>query len=160
MLSIQKSASDRTGLGYDFHSSNIASTSTAVFVPPSNNVDIKNNEIKTELASENLDNGKSILGANLSLRRKMLKTLELKMLTLKSLNRRSSISVIIVELLVILNQIAISVSHSTEQWHDSIWKPESALILLCSSWRSFQSSHVPFEIEQFQLFPFTTSSKV
>ena len=160
MLSIQKSASDRTGLGYDFHSSNIASTSTTVFVPPSNNVDIKNNEIKTELASENLDNGKSILGANLSLRRKMLKTLELKMLTLKSLNRRSSISVIIVELLVILNQIAISVSHSTKQWHDSIWKPESALILPCSFWRSFQSSHVPFEIEQFQLFPFTTSSKV
>ena len=108
MLSIQKSASDRTGLGYDFHSSNIASTNATVFVPPSNNVDIENNEIKTELSSENLDNGKSILGANLSLRRKMLKTLELKRLTLKSLNRRSSIFVIIVELLVILNQIAIS----------------------------------------------------
>ena len=63
MLSIQKSASDRTGLGYDFSSSNIVSTSATVFVPPSNNVEIENNEIKTELASENLDNGKSILGA-------------------------------------------------------------------------------------------------
>ena len=44
MLSIQKSASDRTVLGYDFSSSNIASTSAIIFVPPSNNVEIKNNE--------------------------------------------------------------------------------------------------------------------
>ena len=106
MLSIQKSASDRTGLGYGLSSSNTASTSTTIFVPPTNNV--KNNEIKTELASENIDKGKSILGAPLSLRRKMLKTLGLKRLTLKSQNRRSSISVIIVELLVIPDQIAIS----------------------------------------------------
>ena len=40
MLSLQKSASDRTGLGYGLSSSNIASTSTTVFVPPSNNVEI------------------------------------------------------------------------------------------------------------------------
>ena len=44
MLSIQKSASDRTVLGYDFYSFNIASTSATVFVPPSNNVEIENNE--------------------------------------------------------------------------------------------------------------------
>ena len=43
MLSIQKFASDRAGLGYDFFSSNIASTSTTVFFPPSNNVEIENN---------------------------------------------------------------------------------------------------------------------
>ena len=63
MLSIQKSASDRTGLGYRLSSSNIASSSTTVFVPPANNVKIENNEVKTELASENIDKGKSILGA-------------------------------------------------------------------------------------------------
>ena len=63
MLNNQKSASDRTGLGYGLSSSNIASTSTTIFVPPANNVKIENNEIKTELASENLDKGKSILGA-------------------------------------------------------------------------------------------------
>ena len=40
MLNSQKSASDRTGLGYGFSYSNIASTSTTVFVPPSNNVEI------------------------------------------------------------------------------------------------------------------------
>ena len=34
MLSIQKSASDHIGLGYDFSASNIASTSATVFVPP------------------------------------------------------------------------------------------------------------------------------
>ena len=63
MLSLQKSASDRTGLGYDFSSSNTTSTSTTVFIPPSNNVEIENNNVKTNLASENLDKGKSILGA-------------------------------------------------------------------------------------------------
>ena len=62
MLSLQKSTSDRTGLGYGFSSSNIASTSTIVFVPPSNNVEIENNNVKTNLASENIDNGKSIFG--------------------------------------------------------------------------------------------------
>ena len=63
MLSLQKSASDRTGLGYGFSSSNIASTSTTVFVPLDNNVEIENNNVKTDLASENLDKGKPILGA-------------------------------------------------------------------------------------------------
>ena len=41
----------------------IASTSTTVFVPPSNNVNIENNVVKNELASENIDNEKSIFGA-------------------------------------------------------------------------------------------------
>ena len=62
MLSIQKSASDRTGLGYDFSSSNIAFTSATIFFPSSNNVEIENNYVKTDLVSENLDKGKSILG--------------------------------------------------------------------------------------------------
>ena len=63
MLSLQKSASDRTGLGYGLSFSNIASTSTTVFIPPSNNVEIENNDVKTDLASENIDKGKSILRA-------------------------------------------------------------------------------------------------
>ena len=63
MLNLQKSASNRTGLGYDLSSSNIASTSTTVFVPPANNVEIKENDVKTDLASKNLEKGKSILGA-------------------------------------------------------------------------------------------------
>ena len=63
MLSFQKPASNQTGLGYGFYSSNIVSTSITVFVPPSNNVEIENNNVKTDLASEKLDKGKSILGA-------------------------------------------------------------------------------------------------
>ena len=63
MLNNQKSASDRTGLRYGLSSSNIASTSTIVFVPPADNVKIENNEIKTELTSENLYKDKSILKA-------------------------------------------------------------------------------------------------
>ena len=62
MLSHQKSASDWIGLGYGFSSSNTTYTNTIVFVPPSNNVEIENNNVKTVLASENLDKCKSILG--------------------------------------------------------------------------------------------------
>ena len=63
MVSFQKSASDKTGLGYDFSSPNIAFSSTTVFILPTNNVNSKNNECKTDIASENVDKGKSILGA-------------------------------------------------------------------------------------------------
>ena len=73
MLSIQKSTSNRTSLGYGLSSSNNASSSTTVFIPPANNVKIENNEIKTELASENLDKGKSILGAPPKLEKKDVK---------------------------------------------------------------------------------------
>ena len=63
MLSLQKSAFDRTGLRYDLSSSNIASTSTTIFVPSNNNVEIEKNDVKTDLVSENIGKGKSILGA-------------------------------------------------------------------------------------------------
>ena len=63
VLSFQKSASNGIGLGYDFSSPNIASSSTIMFVSPANNVNFENNDVKTVLASENVDNGKSILGA-------------------------------------------------------------------------------------------------
>ena len=73
MLSLQKSASDRTGLGYDLSSSSIASTSSTVFVPPANNVEIENTNIKTDLTSENIDKGKSILRAPPKLDKKDVK---------------------------------------------------------------------------------------
>ena len=63
ILSIQKSASDRTSLGYGISSSNTTSTSTTVFVPPTKNTKIENIDVKISQASENLENGKSILGA-------------------------------------------------------------------------------------------------
>ena len=73
MLSIQKSASNQTGLEYGLSSSNIASSSTTVFVPLANNVKIENNEVKTELASENIDKGKFILRAPPKLEKKDVK---------------------------------------------------------------------------------------
>ena len=62
MLSIQKSALDRTGLGYGISSFNTAFTSTTIFVPPARNTEIENIDVKISQASVNLDNGKSILG--------------------------------------------------------------------------------------------------
>ena len=40
-----------------------AASSKILFVSPANDNDVENNEAKTEIASENLDKGKSILGA-------------------------------------------------------------------------------------------------
>ena len=107
MLSFQKSAFNWPGLGYDFSSPIIASTSTTIFVPPSNNVKSENNDVKNVLAIENIDNGKSILGTPSKQDKKKTKNLGLKRETLKSLNRRSSTD-ITVEQLDILDQIAIS----------------------------------------------------
>ena len=73
MVSFQKSASDQTGLGYDFSSSNIASSGTTVFISPTNNVDFENNDVKIVLASKNIDKGKSILGAPPKLDKKEIK---------------------------------------------------------------------------------------
>ena len=46
MLNFQKFASNRTCLGYDFSSLNIASSSTTMFVSPTNNVNSENNDVK------------------------------------------------------------------------------------------------------------------
>ena len=75
MLNLQKLASDRTSLGYELSnfSPNIASSSKVIFVSPANDNDAKNNEAKTEIASENLDNGKSIIGAPLKVEKKETK---------------------------------------------------------------------------------------
>ena len=73
MISIQKSAFDRIDLGYDFTFPNIASTSTTIFVSLANNVESENNNVKTVLASENIDKGKSVLGAPPKLDKKKIK---------------------------------------------------------------------------------------
>ena len=52
MLSFEKVASNKIGLGYDFSSSNIISSSTTMLVLPADNVNSKNNGFKTEIASE------------------------------------------------------------------------------------------------------------
>ena len=72
-LNLQKSASDRTDLEYDFSFPSIASTSTSVYVPHANNVETENNDVKNELASENIDKSKSILEAPSKLDKKEIK---------------------------------------------------------------------------------------
>ena len=110
MLSFQKSTSDKTGLEYDFSSSNIALFSTIVFVSSTDNDNSTNDEAKTQIVSENLDKGKSILEAppKIEKKKKRLKTLGQKGKTTKILNKRSRISVITVEIQGILVQIATS----------------------------------------------------
>ena len=71
MLNVQKSASDRAGLGYDHFLSSCSTSSNALnrifFVPPTNNDNSGNSKVtnpKTESVSEDkFDKGKSILGA-------------------------------------------------------------------------------------------------
>ena len=88
MLGLQKSAYDRISLGYGFSSSNIASTSITIFVPLSTNVEIENNNVKTDLANENLDKGKSILGAPTKLEKKNAKNLKAKKATFQKLKQK------------------------------------------------------------------------
>ena len=78
ILNLKKSASNRTGLGYDFSYPSIAFASTTVFVPPANNIEIENNDVKNELASENIDKSKSILGAPPKFDKKEIKNLAKK----------------------------------------------------------------------------------
>ena len=63
MLSLQKSAFDRTSLGYDFSSPSIASASTTIFVLFSNIVESDKIDVQNVLASENINKGEFILGA-------------------------------------------------------------------------------------------------
>ena len=54
------------------------STSTIVFIPLSNNVEIENNNVKIDLANENINKGKSILGAPPKQDKKEAKNLKAK----------------------------------------------------------------------------------
>ena len=85
ILSFQKDAFDKTYLGYDFSSPNIASSSKIAFVSFANDNDVENNDVKTKLASENLNKGKSILGAPLKVEKKETRNLRTK----KDKNRKS-----------------------------------------------------------------------
>ena len=90
MLSFQKSVSNRTGLGYNFSSPNIASSSTTVFISLANNVNSENNNCETDIANENVDKGKSILRAPPKRERKRLETLGLRRLITKSIKKKSA----------------------------------------------------------------------
>ena len=92
MLSLQKAVSDRIGLGYDFSSPNITSSSAIVFVSPADNVNSENNEFKTEIASENLDKGKSILGTPLKVEKKETRNPRTKKINKKEVSTEEATS--------------------------------------------------------------------
>ena len=97
MLSFQKFAYDRTDLGYDLSSPNVASFGTTMFDSLANNINFENNDVKTILASENVDKGKYILGAPPKLDTKETRNPKTK----KGNNQKSkqkNISIIIMEL--------------------------------------------------------------
>ena len=64
---------DFRAIGYDFSSPSIAFASTIVFISSADNIETRNNDVKNELASENMDKGKSILGASPKLDKKEIK---------------------------------------------------------------------------------------
>ena len=138
MLSLQKSTFDRIGLGYGLSSSNIASTSITVFVPLANNVEIENNDIKTDLASKNLDKGKSILGAPPKQDKNEAKNPRAKKANSQRPKQKKQ---------HLCHHCGVVSHNRPKQRHDSIWKAESASIVSCFPWRSSQSFHVPFELE-------------
>ena len=79
-----------------------------MFVPPSNNVEIENNDVKTDLASENIDKGKSILGAPSKQDKKEAKNPRAKKSNSQKPKQKKQHFCHRLELLVILDQIAIS----------------------------------------------------
>ena len=149
---------NRIGLGYDFFSPNIATSSTTVFVTLAYNVESVNTDVKTVLASKNIDKGKSILRAPPKLDKKEIKNPRAKKGNTQKPKQKMQH----------FCHHCGAAGHTrpncykwlATQQHNRIGKPESASILLCSSWRSSQSPHVPFELEWFQFFPFSAESMV
>ena len=98
-----------------------------------------------ELASENLDNGKSILGAPPKQDKKDVKNPKAKKANSQKPKQKKQ---------HLCHHCGVA-SHTRPNYYkwlatqQSIWKPKSTSILCYSSWRSSQSPHVPFELEQF-----------
>ena len=125
-------------------------TKTLVFVPPTNNVEIENNDVKNELASENIDKGKSILGAPPKLDKKEIKNPRAKKGNSQKPKQKKQH--------FCHHYSAIGhtqpnyyqvVSHLKDQQHDCVRRPKSISILFYSSWSSSQNPHVPFKLEWF-----------
>ena len=130
-----------------------------MFVPPANNIDSKNND-KTVLGSENVDKGKSILGAPPKQDKKEIKNLRVKKGNTQKSKQKKQHHCHHCRAIGHTRPNCYKVSHSTEQQYDLIGKLESVSIFLCFSWRSTQSPHVPFKLERFQIFPLTVGSRV
>ena len=157
MLSFQKAISNKIGLGYDFSSPNIALSSTTVFVSFTDNINSKNDETKTKIASENLDKGKSILGVPLKIEKK-----ETRYPRTEKVNNKKSQP----KKLHFCHYYG-ALGHTWPNCYRWLATQRSNSMHLSgyqnqfpSSWRSSQGPHVPFELERFQSFPLTSRKKV
>ena len=157
MLSLQKSTSDRTGLGYDFSSPSIASTSTTVFVPLADNIETENNNVKNELLSENIDKGKSILGAPPKLDKKEIKNLRAKRGNTQKPKLKKQ---------HFCHHYG-ATGHTQHNCYKWLATQQSNSIIASGNQNQFPSSfaplgnaHVPFELEWFKFVPLTAGSRV
>ena len=79
-----------------------------MFVSSANNINYENNEYKTEIASDNVDKGKSILGAPSKVEKKKTRNPRTKKEHNKKSQKKSRISIITVEFRDTLIQIFIN----------------------------------------------------
>ena len=139
---------------------NIASTSATVFVPPSNNVETKNNNVKTNLASENIEKVKSILGAPPKQDKKEVKTPRAKKANSQKPKQKKQH----------LCHHCGAAGHTRPNCYKWLATQQSNGMIASGNQNQFPSSlapleifskpHTPFELEQFQFFPLTSSSRI
>ena len=155
-----KVTSDKTGLGYDFSSPNIALSSTTVFVSPADNVNSKNDDFKTKIASEKIDKGKSILRALPKVEKKETRNPRTKKVNNEKPQPKKPQFYHHCGALGHTHPncykwLATQQSNSMLSSRNQTYFPSSLVLL-----GDLLNPHVPFELERFQLFSFTSRSKV
>ena len=134
MLNFQKAAFDKTALEYDHSLSSCSTSSSAlnnvVFVSPASNVEPEIIESKTENISEvKNDKGKSILGAPLTLLKKLRRTIIAS--PIRSLNQRN-------------HTFDISMGHTRPNCYKCFATQQSNCVLSFGGQIHFQNSLAPF----------------
>ena len=118
-----------------------------MFVPPASNIEIENNDVKNELASENIDRGKSILGAPPKLDKKEIKNPRARKGNSQKPKQKH------------FCHHCGAVGHTRPNCYKWLATQKSnnmiareiriSFLLFCSSWRSSQSPDVSFKLERF-----------
>ena len=147
-------------MGYDFSSPNIALSSTTVFVSPVDNVNSKNDDFKTEIASEKIDKGKSILRALPKVEKKETRNPRTKKVNNEKPQPKKPQ----------FYHHCGALGHTHPNCYKWLATQQSNSMLSSRNQTYFPLSlvplgdllnpHVSFELERFQFFPLITRSKV
>ena len=132
-----------------------------MFVSLANNVNSKNNDVKTDLASENIYKGKSILGAPLKLEKVVTKNPRTKKGNNQKFKKKKQH----------LCHHCGAFGHTQPNCYKWLATQQSNNMISSGNHNQFPSSfaplrdllkapHVPFEFERFQFFPLTAKSRV